>query len=104
MQFWWGFFNIPDFTEAFRTVVELWHSHANTLVQLLQQDATQSLHLLKIRESDRNLPGTFHSQYTDETLGFSRKRLLTQDVVYVKILHLCTHAILISFSEHKLPH
>lgn len=46
------FLYIPHLTQAFSTVVELWHSHTNTLVQLLQQDTTYSLHLLKIWESD----------------------------------------------------
>lgn len=39
---------IPDIPEALRTVVVLWHSHTNTLVQLLQQDATHFLHRFKV--------------------------------------------------------
>lgn len=46
---------IPHLTQAFSTVEEMWCSHTNTLVQLLQQDATHSLHLIKIRESDLDL-------------------------------------------------
>lgn len=48
-------FFIPQSTQALSTVVKLRGSHTNTLVQLLQQDTTYLLHLLKIWEGDNNL-------------------------------------------------
>lgn len=48
-------FFIPQSTQTLSTVVKLRRSHTNTLVQLLQQDTTYLLHLLKIWEGDNNL-------------------------------------------------
>lgn len=48
-------FIVPQLTQAFSSVVELWHPHTNSLVQLLQEDPTYLLHPLKIWECDQDL-------------------------------------------------
>lgn len=48
-------FFIPQSIQALSTVVILWRSHTNTLIQLLNKDTAYLLHLLKIWEGDNNL-------------------------------------------------
>lgn len=48
---------LPHLTEASYAVVELRRSHTHAPVQLLQQEATHTLHYLKIREMNQDLWG-----------------------------------------------
>lgn len=56
-KLWTGLIYLPHLTQAFWAVVERWCSHRHAPVQLLQQEATYTLHYLKIREINQDLWG-----------------------------------------------
>lgn len=60
-KLWIGLIYLPHLTQAFCAVVELWCSHTHAPVQLLQQEATYTLHYLKIREINQDLWGYWNT-------------------------------------------
>lgn len=60
-KLWIGPIYLPHLTQTFCAVVELWCSHTHAPVQLLQQEATYTLHYLKIREINQDLWGYWNT-------------------------------------------
>lgn len=82
-------------------MVVMWCPNTNTLVQLLQQNATYLLHLLKIWESDHNLGKHLI------VLSYAPKHTYANKVWInsgLTILHLCIHMILVCLSVEKPSH
>lgn len=85
-KLWIGLIYLPHLTQAFCAVVELWCSHTHAPVQLLQQEATYTLHHLKIREINQDLWGYWN------TLRYMHASAKSLDFFHTSPLHPCDTA------------